>query len=323
MEVIPEELLEQAAVDEEHRRIINEVGLRSYVCVPLRTREHVIGALTLIYAESGRSYDKAFLALAEEFGRRAGLAVEKARLFQDSELRRAELRRSNEAKDQFLGMIAHELRTPITTILGTALLLGRSSDRIKPDDAKELLQGIADETRRMHSLMEDLLILARLELTEVQLDVVSISQSVHEVAESVPDRVITVGGDPDVAALADSTLLRQVLVNLISNADKYSPKDQPIDLVARSLRDRIEITVSDRGPGVSTEELNLIFESFYRAESAISLPGKGLGLSICKRMVEAMGGGIDAIARPGGGLTVRFWLQPANIPRSRSCSAFR
>lgn len=107
---------------------------------------------------------------------------------------------------------------------------------------------------------------------------------------------------------ANETYLEQVIANLLENADKYSPPEQVVDLTVERQGDRVVFRVLDRGPGVAPEELSLIFDSFYRSERTSQLPGKGLGLAICKRLVEVQGGNIWARSRLGGGLEVGFSL---------------
>jgi K+-sensing histidine kinase KdpD len=268
---IPEELLAQAManLDEERARIISELQLNAYICVPLRTRTEVIGALTLIYAESGRTYDQRDLELAEEFGRRAGLAVEKARLFTRSETARAELERSNQAKDEFLGIVSHELRTPVTTIYGSARLINVRGAQLDEATRATLLEGIESESAKMVRLIENLLLLARLELGQsVEKSTVEIVPLLEHIANPAKlARRVNLHLDSSVTCVAGQpTYLEQVLTNLLENADKYSPPDEVIDLVVEKQGDLAVFRVQDRGPGVAPEELSLIFDSFYRSE---------------------------------------------------------
>ena len=295
---------------EEHWSFLREMGIRSYIAVPLRTRTAVIGALTLIRSTPERAYDAADQEVVEELGRRAGLAVEKARLYEESQSARAELERSNQAKDEFLGMVSHELRTPLSGVYGSVLLLLTKGELLSEADRQDLLEGIKTSSTRMIDLVEDLLLLARLELTETsdqtQLDIPLFLDEVLK-----PFREGTRTADVDYRAAltsirAPERLLRQVMVNLLDNADKYSSPETPIEIVVEDEGEGLLFRVLDRGPGVDASELALIFESFHRARQTAHLPGKGLGLSITRRILEALDGRVWAVQRPGGGLEIRF-----------------
>jgi two-component system sensor histidine kinase KdpD len=122
--------------------------------------------------------------------------------------------------------------------------------------------------------------------------------------------------------LAEPTYIRQVLHNLITNADKYSPSGLPIDVEAHADDDDVRVCVLDRGPGVPPDEIDQIFGSFYRSErTARTATGKGLGLTVCKRLVEAMGGVVWARPRDGGGLEVGFSLPLSKEPEAIAAQA--
>jgi signal transduction histidine kinase len=314
---IPRDLLRQAARDAEHLQLIEEAGLKSYICVPLRTRSRVIGALTLVQAESGRSYRPEDLAVVEQVGWRAGLAVEKSMLFEESQRTLAEMELSNHAKDEFLGIVSHELRTPISTIYGSARLLNRAADRLTDEDKGELLRAIEEESDKMVRLVESLLMLARLEVGQA-LDqrLVAFRESIDKCMTPFLSAGRSVKLDVKTSrekVEADPTYLEHILTNLLSNADKYSPQETSIDLIVEDGDDGVLFRVLDQGPGVSPAELDLIFDSFYRSPRTSQLPGKGLGLAICKRLTEAQGGQIHARLRPTGGLEIAFSL-PSPTP---------
>jgi PAS domain S-box-containing protein len=307
---LPPELLEKSAQDEEHLRLILELGLRSYICVPIKGREGVLGALTLITSESGRRYDEAALALVEEIGRRAGIAIDNARLYRDSQLARAQLEQSNRAKDEFLGIVSHELRTPLTTIFGSARLLAVRGEAIGKEARDELMQGISEESEKMTALVEDLLLLARLDMGRaIEKSLVNVEEAVGAVVEEVSSRAMRKAIElrnyaGDVAIQAEPTFLRQIVLNFLTNAMKYAEPDQRIEVEIRQNQDEVLIAVLDRGPGVEEEELALLFDSFYRSKRTSHLPCKGLGLAVCQRLAEAQGGRVWAKLRPGGGLEV-------------------
>jgi signal transduction histidine kinase len=321
VESIPDEMLVASARDDRHLEVIRAVGLTSYVCVPLRSREGIVGTITLVTAESGRHYTPLDLSLVLELGRRAGLAVGHARLYRESQEARDELARSNEAKDEFLGIVAHELRTPITTIFGGARLLNDPSRSLPADAREELLANIEAEADKMVHLVENLLLLARVEMGRqperawTPINAV-VREACADLRRSHPQREVRLNNNlGGVDIYSEQTSLRQVLYNLLSNAAKYAPPNDVIDVEVKQEGPWAAFHVLDRGPGVKPEELGLIFESFYRSRDATSsAPGKGIGLAVCRRLIESLGGEIGAQRRPGGGLDVSFRIPLATGP---------
>jgi len=319
---ITDEVIDALAPDNKVAGILKDLGLKSAIIVPLMARGRALGEMTVIHAESNRRYSIRDLQLLEGLGRRAGLALDNARLYRESQLGRAELEKANKAKDEFIGFVAHELRTPITTIFGSARLLNRPNSRFSEDDRAELIQSIADESTKMASLVENLLLLSRLEVGAiVEKSPVAIEPVVERVVSSLkaasPKRAVNVSWDVEPGVvMAQETYLEQILQNLLSNANKFSPIEQPVDVRVGMEGDEVSFKVLDRGPGVDPDEITRLFDSFYRSPSSAGLPGKGLGLAVCKRLAEALGGRIWAAPRPGGGLEVAFAL-----PRSENASA--
>lgn len=220
------------------------------------------------------------------------------------------------AKDEFLGMVAHELRTPLAVLYGSAQMLRNRMDWLEEEDRNDLINALADETERMRALVENLLALARpvaedsLNLHE-ELAVTAVRSSVASFLRNgleCPIRVVESGGR-DLAIRIEPTYFERVIVNLLENASKYAGVDRPIDIVISPRGESVAIEVQDRGPGVDAAELGLIFESFYRSSrTASNRPGKGLGLAVCKRLVDLMNGSIEASPRVGGGLVFRLIL---------------
>jgi K+-sensing histidine kinase KdpD len=245
----------------------------------------------------------------------AGIALDNARLYTESQATQAELREAARAKDDFLGIVSHELRTPITTIYGGARLLGARRDQLSSENANELISDIEQESERLYRLVQNLLVLARTETrAEVEKEPVSLPQLIQKLmatfARRRPNRNVEVHMKPGAEiAWAEDSYLDQILLNLVTNADKYSPPDQTIEIEVCVEGDQHIFRVLDRGPGVSEKEIGRIFESFFRSSTtAASARGTGVGLAVCRRLVEAQGGRIWANLRPGGGLEVGFAL---------------
>jgi PAS domain S-box-containing protein len=213
-------------------------------------------------------------------------------------------REAREAAEAFLAVMSHELRTPVTTIYGTSSLLTRDPDR---SDARELLVDIQDEAERLLRIVDDLLVLSRVERGVVLLtpEPVVVRHLVADVLAAVrrryPSTEIRVEGSVLTPVLADATALRQVLHNLLTNAAKYAGREGPIDVCLGESGRWVVIEVLDRGPGVGEQPEDL-FQLFHRAPDAARLaPGSGIGLYVARQLIRAMGGSIDAGPRPGGG----------------------
>jgi signal transduction histidine kinase len=227
-----------------------------------------------------------------------------------------ELRRANEAKDEFLGLLSHELRTSMTLIYGGIKALRRMSDRMSTQDAASLMENVEHETDAMYRMIEDLLNLARLELGEqLTTEPVLVQHLIRRFArnfeESRPKRELVVRVLDDLEpALAEPTYVEQVLRNLVSNVEKYAPPETPVELRAvKTGGGEIMISVLDQGPGIPEDERDAVFERFYRSsQTPKGARGMGMGLTVCRRLVEAQRGRIWLAPRAKGGLEVSFTL---------------
>jgi two-component system OmpR family sensor kinase len=232
----------------------------------------------------------------------------------------ARSRRSEERMRQFVADASHELRTPLTTIRGFAELYRQVATK-EPDQADKLVRRIEEEAARMGLLVEDLLLLARLDverpLDPVQLELRVIGNDAVTAARAVaPDREITLDIPPETGALtvlADESRLRQVVGNLMTNALTHTPAGTPVCLRLRAEGDQALIEVADQGPGLSPEQAERVFERFYRADAARTRQagggsGTGLGLAIVAALVKAHMGTVEVDAGPGEGATFRVRL---------------
>jgi len=225
-----------------------------------------------------------------------------------------ELGDSNSAKDEFLGLVSHELRTPVTTILGNARLLQDRRDQLAAGQRDSMLADIAAEAERLHEIIENLLSLTRLgtdirpELEPTALDRV-IQRSVAQVQRRYPDHPIAFSSRPSVIVDAERTYLERLIENLVGNAAKYSPDGSPIDVLVEEADDEVRVLVLDRGIGLDEQPGADLFEPFYRGERARSTAGGvGIGLAVCRRIVNLLGGRIWARSRDDGGAEFGFAL---------------
>lgn len=229
------------------------------------------------------------------------------------------LRASNAVKDEFLGLVSHELRTPVTTIFGNARLLRDRGDRLSRENRVSMIDDIAEDAERLLGVIENLLTLTRLESgvhadPEPQVLAHVVKTTVDSFSARHRDHPIDLRGEPrHLIVDADRPYLELLLTNLLSNADKYSPPDQPIEVVLRSTDTNAEVLVLDRGIGLAGADPGRLFTAFYRTEDAQARSGGlGIGLAACKRVVETLGGRIWAEPREGGGSEFGFALPLAN-----------
>jgi signal transduction histidine kinase len=228
-------------------------------------------------------------------------------------------RQARAQHDAFLGILSHELRTPITTIYAGSKVLARP-EPLEEHTWRELAMDVSAEAEHLYRLVEDLLVMARLERDGLQLaDEPVLLQ--HVLADAIrlekarwPQLRIAMSGPVDLPAVAgDATYVEQVARNLLSNAAKYSPADGEIEVrlgVEGNDGDEITVRVLDRGDGFASGEAEDLFELFYRSPAtAAQASGAGIGLFVCRRLVGAMGGRIWARPRPRGGAEFGFALR--------------
>jgi signal transduction histidine kinase len=230
-------------------------------------------------------------------------------------------RRLDEAKSEFVATVSHELRTPMTAVLGAAKTLMRDDIDLSPERRRQLLEMIGAQGTRLTKIAEDVLIASRLDRDELRLernhvDVAELARiAVEHMREYVPDKIsLTASADSNgIDALGDRHRIEQVLVNLIDNAIKYSPEGGEVSVSTAAAPDGVRVEVRDNGIGIPRAEQASIFEKFYRGslEGGQARAGTGLGLYICRELVQRMGGTIGVESDPGAGSTFYFELPRA------------
>jgi K+-sensing histidine kinase KdpD len=292
--------------------------LTSLMLAPVRTGDGVVAVIAAWTDDSARVCEAHDFEVLREIARRAGLAIEHSRFYEESVRIAEELRVANNAKDEFLGLVSHELRTPITVILGNASLLANRHQQMDAETVSASLGDLLGQAERLHRVVENMLILARLESgdgaePEPMLIGRTISQVIAEAQRQQPGRVIRLeSSDWDLFAIGVEGYVHQVLLNYVNNAMRYSDAGEPIDIAVRSEAEEVRVTVLDRGIGLTDEDLAGLFQPFYRSRR---LPGEaqgmGIGLSVSKRLIEALGGTVWAAQREGGGSEFGFALPAA------------
>lgn len=299
---IPDEMLVAAAIDAEHLEIMRAIGFTSALIVPLAIQGRTLGALTLIYAESGRHYNQDDLLLAESVAQRAAIAIDNARLYSSA-------REANRLKDEFLATVSHELRTPLTVILGWASML--RAGQLESSAVQQALDTIERNAQAQKQIIEDLLDVSRIITGKLRLDIrrvepVSLIESAVEAmrpaaaAKGVRLQKVLDTGLSHISG--DRARLQQVIWNLLANALKFTPRDGRVQIRLERINSHVEIVVSDTGQGISPEFLPFVFDRFRQADSATTRAygGLGLGLAIVRHLVELHGGSVRAESEGDG-----------------------
>ena len=243
--------------------------------------------------------------------------TERRRILEDRDRLLADERRAGAFREAFVDVISHELRTPITTIMGLAQILarpGRTDDEVS---RTALLEDVRSEAERLHRLVEDLLVLSRVERGRLEVEAEPIEprrlleRIVVNEGHELPSITVETDLEPDLPIVAgESTYVEQIVRNLLNNAAKYSPIGSRVVVSARRVEGAIEVRVTDDGPGIPAASIDRIFELFYRDPTSSRLvAGSGIGLFVCASLAEAMGGRIWARRPEGGGTEVGFTLR--------------
>ncbi|MGQ4647601.1 ATP-binding protein [Lyngbya aestuarii] len=327
---ISEELLTLMARDQSHLKLLQELNLKSYICVPLRVGEKTLGSILFIWSESGRRYSKRDLAFAEDLARRAALAMENARLYREAQeaearldlqnkilaQRNLQLLEASRLKSQFLATMSHELRTPMNSILGFSQMLLRQRQNSLTSQQADMIERILNNGKHLLALINDILDLSKIEAGRLELkpepfNLEALVRTTIEQIRSLADEkhlalhVQTNLQDPN--TINDSIRLRQILVNLVSNAIKFTEVGSVQVEVREISFDRLLLTVKDTGIGIASDDLENIFEEFRQLDQSITkkYPGTGLGLAITQSLVQLMQGSIKVESQLEQGSTFR------------------
>jgi two-component system sensor histidine kinase KdpD len=255
----------------------------------------------------------------ETFANQTALAIERARLAEEAQGAQVQAE-AERLRNSLLSSVSHDLRTPLTAISGAVSTVLDNGTRLAEDARRELLDSAREEAERLGRLVSNLLEMTRIESGALQprkeshaLEEV-VGAALQRLRRRLGQRRVTTRLPADLPMVPmDDVLIEQVLVNLLDNAIKYTPPDSPVAIIATATDQALTVEVTDRGPGLPAGEEALVFERFYRASPA-SGRSAGLGLAICKAIVEAHGGHIWAHNVPGGGVAFFFTLPLASMP---------
>lgn len=298
--------------------------LSSVALVPLGAGDDCLGALTLVRAAGAPRWTAAEMSAAADIGRDLGQLMLNAQAFERERDTVRELRTVDSYKSQLIAMVSHELKNPLTALLGNLEIV----EEVRPAEDSTLTRALRNVDRaaqRMVRIVDDLLLLSRVgdPSTPFRSQVVDLVPLVREVCELTEaaaaqrDVAIQVKASPwePMTVLGDPTELDRVVVNLVSNALKYTPEGRAIQIGLRRVGEDIELVVSDQGIGIAKEDQDLLFNEFFRSSDpqVLGQPGTGLGLAIVDRIVRRHAGRIDVRSELGHGSTFRVLL-PATQP---------
>jgi PAS domain S-box-containing protein len=324
LESITPELIAGRAHDEEHRRLLSELGPTSYLCVPLVSARGTLGAITFLYAESGRHYTHRDLDFAQELSARATLAIENAFAYR-------RITEANRVKDEFLATLSHELRTPLNAILGYAQML--HTGVLQGDRYTNAMTVLMRNAQALKQIIDDVLDVARITSGKLRLSVrpLDLAEVLGNAAATIQPAAdakgVTVAlvADPDTGGiLGDPDRLQQVIWNLLSNAVKFTHRGGRVSVRLRQVDRSVEIVVSDDGQGIDRAFLPHIFERFRQADGRFTREhaGLGLGLAIVRELIELHGGTIAAHSDgPGTGATFTVRFPPMTRPDAPATDA--
>ncbi|HWX31449.1 MAG TPA: ATP-binding protein [Steroidobacteraceae bacterium] len=300
--------------------VIVRAGFRSLLTVPLLATDRIVGALVVRRKQPGE-FPKSTVDLLQTFAAQSVLAIQNARLFSEVEEKGRQLAEASERKSQFLASMSHELRTPLNAIIGLTEMMVTNAARFGTEKALEPLRRVNAAGTHLLSLINEVLDLSKIEAGKLELnpEPVNLPRLIDEVigtagqlAEKNQNRLV-VEAQENVGALnADSMRLKQILLNLLSNACKFT-KEGEVALRVRKVADGcdwVELAVADSGIGMTAEQQAKLFQDFTQADSltARRYGGTGLGLAITRKLARMMGGDVTVASEPGKGsvFTVRL-----------------
>lgn len=316
VEILTDDVLRSVAAGEEHLDQLRSLHLHAQLTVPLRGEDAVWGALTLTSADSGRSFSEADVRLALELGRRAGQAVDNARLYQAAHF-------ASEAKSNFLAVMSHELRTPLNAIIGyTDLLLMGVPNQI-PDRARQQIERVRSASNSLLHLVEEVLSFSRIEAgkEEIRISPVNLSALLVDLQAMVEpmaaEKKLPVElslPDHPLKLVSDERKISQIVTNLLSNAVKFT-ECGGIRVEARSDNEWVYVSVRDTGIGIPQEHMERIFDPFWQVEQSSTrrYGGTGLGLGVARKLAKLLEGRLEVESVEGQGSVFTLAL-PRHTP---------
>jgi signal transduction histidine kinase/CheY-like chemotaxis protein len=331
------EILRSIARDEQHFQVLLQMGMSSYLCVPLKAREQILGTISLVRIDRSPAYTQNDQQLAVDLARRVSVSIENAKLYHEAQ-------EAIRARDEFLSIASHELKTPLTTLQlevqmllrlsrkgsgvvpmpvgagaessrGGAFEVGRGSmgkpaPSFTPEFIATKLEVLEHQTKKLSKLINNLLDVSRIAAgrLEIRLEEVDVARVVRDVITrfgpqfSLAGSILTLKADSPIIAKLDRLRIEQVITNLVSNTLKYG-RGKPVEVLVEEFDHKCRIVVSDHGIGIAPEHKTRIFERFERAAASRNYGGLGLGLYIVKQIVDGLCGTVYVESNLGAGST--------------------
>jgi PAS domain S-box-containing protein len=319
---VPDELIIKIAKDPKHLELLQKIGFTSIMIVPIISHKKVMGIITLVSSESRRQYTKLDLDTAEKLAERASVAIENALLYEQAEQEIAErtqveerLREMESRKDNFISMASHELKTPVTSLKIYRDLLDRQLDANGIKDFNKILAVMDSQINKLSLLISDLLNISKIQVGKLdfRMNTFKLCDMIEEtitVLQPTTNHVIDYKTDaPDVKVYGDKDRLGQVMINLITNAIKYSSDKEKLVIRVTVQDTTVRVSVRDYGIGIKKEHQQRIFERFYQVEEKDkTFPGLGMGLYISHEIITRHKGKIWAEKAQGKGSLFIFTL---------------
>lgn len=288
--------------------------VRSSISVPLFREDEPLGVLNVSITSVDREYTDRDLEALQIFAEHAGIALANARAYEQEREARRRLAEADERRQEFISTVTHDLKAPLTSILGYAKLLGRIGD-IEGYEAKSFIEVIQKQGQRILEMVQRLVLATRLEeaappLKRERLDLPAIvAQQIELTSGMLGGRRIETSIDPDLPEVfGDPSAVEHALLNLLDNALKYAPEDSEITVEVGTGEHEVRVTVVDDGPGIPEDLLDRVFERYQRATEADDIASVGLGLFIVQGLSHAHGGRAWAENEPGRGARITFTL---------------
>jgi len=312
-----DDIAQTGSYDSRIREILVRYGYRSVLAVPLLREAHLLGGLVVLRKIAG-GFEPPVIDLLKTFATQSALAIQNARLYREIELKSRQLEVASQHKSEFLANMSHELRTPLNAIIGFSEVLSERMFGEINEKQAEYIGDILQSGQHLLSLINDILDLSKIEAGRMELELSdfdlpsTIENTLILVRERAQKRGITLGRAVDERLgmiRADERKVKQVLLNLLSNALKFTPEAGRIDVQAAVRDSTVEISVTDTGVGIASEDQDAVFEEFRQVGAALKkIEGTGLGLAISRKFIELHGGKIWVKSQVGAGSTFAFTL---------------
>lgn len=307
------DLVQKNTFDENHALLIDRIGIRSHMTIPLQIRGKIIGALSLFVCEGRPRYDEKDFSVAQELGRHASVAIDNAKLYRDA-------KSAIQLRDDFISIASHELRTPITSLNLQLEVLNNLVQGLKENDdstvlMRKFMSSTNNQLRRLTRLVDDMLDISRISTGKLTLNFkkINVAMLAHDVLERFKDQLRAMEiehqfiGDTGIYCECDSERIDQVITNFMTNAIRYGGK-KPIHVIIADDEHHVYIRVKDHGRGISKSDQGRIFKRFERAHTEEDVSGLGLGLYINTKIIEEHKGKIFIDSEPGKGSTFSVQL---------------